>query len=299
VGKKKKSDSETVTDEASATGANEIPLGSTVKFALEVDEDFFADALASVEKREEEARQRSSETETEGFETEDGDVVLIFEEPTPARDPAAERKLGALRKDRDTLQSRLEFEQKNLAQERRRRELLEEDLRDTLLALQRAEAALRELRTAAKQLQRRVEQTKRRAERDVEQTKKFGQERLVNEILPVLDNLHLAMLQTRAGAELKQVLQGVELIQNSFHQALANIDVCRIDASEGTPFDPNFHEAMMRVPREDLPQMTILEEIRPGFLLHGRLLRAARVAVSSGGPAVAPHVDPETNSEDA
>jgi len=183
----------------------------------------------------------------------------------------------------------MEVDRKVLSKERRRRELLEADLRDTLGALQRAESAVRELRAIGTQFQRRLEQSQRRTERDVEQARRFGHESLINQMLPVLDNLDMAMRQTESGASLEQVMEGVVLIQNSFHQALGQIDVERVDAYEGVPFDPNLHEAMMRVPRPDLPDMTVIEEIRAGFLLHGRLLRAARVAVSTGGPkATAP-----------
>ena len=242
--------------------------------------DLFAEALAAVEAREEQARQRENDTPEA---SEDG-VVLLFDADKPGADPAAASTINALEAELNTLRADIEVDQKVLSKERRKRQLLEADLRDTLEALQRAESAVRELRSFGTQFQRRLEQAQRRAERDVEQARHFGHESLIKQMLPVLDNLDMASRQTRTGASLEQVMEGVQLIRNSFHQALEQIDVERVDANEGTPFDPNLHEAMMRVPRTDLPDMTVIEEIRAGFLLHGRLLRAARVAVSTGGP---------------
>ncbi len=290
------------TDSAEAAenpGSAQAPAEDAGAMDVGFDDDFFAEALAAVEARAAQSRKRNMPPAATS-EGEDGDGVVLFFEDEESTDQASAARIHELEAELEAVKADMLVEQKVLAKEQRKRELLQEDLRETLEALQRAEAAVRELRATGKQFQRRIEQAQNRAERDVEQAKQFGHERLINQMLPVLDNLDMASRQTKTGASLEQVMQGVELIRNSFHQALSQIEVQRVEASEGTPFDPNLHEAMMRVPRPDLPDMTVIDEIRAGFLLHGRLLRAARVAVSTGGPKeTAPETDVEQPKENA
>ena len=297
---KKKSSTDSTESVENLEGAQD-PAEDAEAMDVGFDDDFFAEALAAVEARAAQSRKRDAPAAVgaEGDDGEDGEgVVLFFDEEST--DQASAERIQALEAELEAVKADMLVEQKVLAKEQRKRELLQEDLRETLEALQRAEAAVRELRATGKQFQRRIEQAQSRAERDVEQAKQFGHERLINQMLPVLDNLDMASRQTKTGASLEQVMQGVELIRNSFHQALSQIEVQRVEASEGTPFDPNLHEAMMRVPRPDLPEMTVIDEIRAGFLLHGRLLRAARVAVSTGGPKeAAPETDVEQPEEDS
>jgi len=297
VANKKKSSTDSTEAVENPEGAQD-PAEEAEAMDVGFDDDFFAEALAAVEARAAQSRKRDAPAAV-GAEGEDGEgVVLFFDEEST--DQASAARIHELEAELEAVKANALVEQKVLAKEQRKRELLQEDLRETLEALQRAEAAVRELRATGKQFQRRIEQAQSRAERDVEQAKQFGHERLINQMLPVLDNLDMASRQTKTGASLEQVMQGVELIRNSFHQALSQIEVQRVEASEGTPFDPNLHEAMMRVPRPDLPDMTVIDEIRAGFLLHGRLLRAARVAVSTGGPKeAAPETDVEQTEEDS
>lgn len=104
---------------------------------------------------------------------------------------------------------------------------------------------------------------------------------VVLELLPMLDNFELARKQVVPANE------GEEKVNNSYQSlykqtvdTLKNIGVEPIQAV-GMPFDPEVHEAIMREPNNDVPDGTVLEEFRRGFLLKGNLVRASMVKVSS------------------
>lgn len=146
---------------------------------------------------------------------------------------------------------------------------------------QLAQAKDQALRTAAE-----MQNLRRRAERDVESAHKFGQEKLINSLLPVLDNLDRAIdsAQKDAGdAELpeavKSLLEGVELTRKSTLDALKRFSVDVLEPY-GEPFDPQFHEAMTMVPSDTAEPNSVIDVLQKGYSLNGRLLRAAMVVVA-------------------
>lgn len=130
-----------------------------------------------------------------------------------------------------------------------------------------------------------MQNLRKRTERDVENAHKFGQEKLVASLLPVLDNLDRALSNGSDGADepgseaLKALLEGVELTRKSAIDALEKHAVVIVDPV-GEPFDPEYHEAMTMVPSDTAEPNSVLEVLQKGYTLHGRLLRAAMVVVS-------------------
>jgi molecular chaperone GrpE len=125
------------------------------------------------------------------------------------------------------------------------------------------------------------ENWKKRAAREREDTVKFGTERLIKDVLPVIDNLERAL--AAAGSDPKTLLEGVRLVVKQFGEALAKHGVKSFSAV-GQPFDPNLHEALMQQPSE-LPANTVVTELVKGYTLHDRLVRPAAVVVSTGQPS--------------
>ena len=127
---------------------------------------------------------------------------------------------------------------------------------------------------------------RRRAERDVENAHKYGQEKLINALLPVLDNLDRAIdaiekANTEGGeiAGLTTLLEGVELTRKSALDALQGFKVEVLEPN-GEPFDPQFHEAMTMVPSDTAEPNSVIDVLQKGYSLNGRLLRAAMVVVA-------------------
>lgn len=135
-----------------------------------------------------------------------------------------------------------------------------------------------------------AQNVRRRAQQDVEKERKFGIERFARDALSVADNLGRALSALPADLEavdpaLRNVIVGVQATERELQSVLERHGVTRVDAL-GQPFNAEFHQAMMEVEDSTVPTGTIVQEMVPGYLLAGRLLRAAMVAVSKGGPAV-------------
>jgi len=125
-----------------------------------------------------------------------------------------------------------------------------------------------------------VQNIRRRSEQDVAKAHKFGQEKLMTEVVSLLDNLSRAIEAGSAdGASLKGLLEGVEMSQKMLLDGLKKFNVEQLDP-HGEPFNPALHEAMTAVPNPDLEPNTVMEVFQKGYTLNGRLVRPAMVVVS-------------------
>jgi molecular chaperone GrpE len=127
-----------------------------------------------------------------------------------------------------------------------------------------------------------TENLRRRAQRDREDYVKYANETLLRDLIPVLDNLDRALNAARTAGESGTVVSGVELIQRELLRVLEKAGLSRYSAV-GERFDPTRHEAIARVVSADRPPDTVVHETAAGYLLNGRVLRPALVAVA-GAP---------------
>jgi len=129
----------------------------------------------------------------------------------------------------------------------------------------------------------------RRRKQDMESIAQFGQESLVRNLLPVLDDIDRAIAASKA-REGDAFHSGLLMIRDRLWQVLSREGLEPIDAL-GAPFDPELHEAVAQHPSGDRPPGRVLEVILPGYRFKGRVLRHAQVVVagptrdSSGGSA--------------
>jgi len=149
---------------------------------------------------------------------------------------------------------------------------------DPLVAAQAEIAELKDkmLRTHAE-----MENLRKRTQREIADAHKFGIEKFATSLLDVVDNLERA-LEAEEGNE-AVVREGVQLTLNSWHEMMTRFEVKRIDAV-GDSFDPHLHEALTQMPSEE-PEGTVIAQHVAGYTLHGRLIRPAKVLVSSGPAA--------------
>ena len=137
-----------------------------------------------------------------------------------------------------------------------------------------------------------AQNVRRRAQQDVEKERKFGVERFARDVLSVADNFGRALSALPADTSaidpaLRNVIVGIQATDRELQSVLERHGVTRIE-SLGKPFNAEFHQAMMEVEKADVPTGTVVQELIPGYLIAGRLLRAAMVAVSKGGPSASP-----------
>jgi len=123
-----------------------------------------------------------------------------------------------------------------------------------------------------------LENYKKRAARDRADSLKYGQENLIKDILPLVDNLDRAMAHACKSNDFEAFKEGLRLVQNQLNGCLEKQGVERIEAA-GRDFDPNVHEAMLQVESPDHEHNQVVEEFEKGYLLNGRLLRPSKVSV--------------------
>lgn len=125
-----------------------------------------------------------------------------------------------------------------------------------------------------------AQNARRRAEQDIEKAHKFGQDKIVNDLLPVVDNLERALSTIDVSNDtFKAIAEGIQLTHKSFIDALARHQVIVVNP-HGEPFDPNLHQAVSAIPNPDVEPNTVINVFQKGYTLHGRLLRPAMVVVS-------------------
>ena len=124
-----------------------------------------------------------------------------------------------------------------------------------------------------------MENLKKRQERERADLLQFANENLIKELLPVVDNLELALDHSRQLQAPAPLLEGLERVHQSFLKALAKFGVTPL-GSMGQPFDPAFHNAVMQEEAPEVPDCEVLKEMQKGYLLHNRLIRPAMVVVA-------------------
>ena len=133
-----------------------------------------------------------------------------------------------------------------------------------------------------------TQNVRRRGQQEAERERKYGIERFARDALSVADNLGRALSALPADLEsldpaVRNVIAGVQATERELQSVLERHGVTRIE-SVGKPFNADFHQAMMEIEDPSVPAGTVVQELIPGYLMAGRLLRAAMVAVSKGGP---------------
>jgi len=121
---------------------------------------------------------------------------------------------------------------------------------------------------------------RKRVQRDNEELRLRAAETVVESLLPVMDNLSRALEAGDKHGE-GQVLAGLGLVGDQLRGTLAGHGLEEIAVEPGTSFDPEYHEAIMAQASTDHPEGTVTQVLERGYLLHGKLLRPAKVIVAS------------------
>ena len=157
-----------------------------------------------------------------------------------------------------------------------------------------------------------IENVRRRTAKEVDDAKRFGIDRVLKDLLPVLDNFERALSHGKAddGGSLdsqreseggtvdpKAFMDGVEMVLGQLRGALERNGVTPFD-SLGQRFDPNLHEAIHRKETDEAEPGTVVEEFQRGYKIHERLARPAMVIVATKPTAPEPEPEPEAEVED-
>jgi len=129
---------------------------------------------------------------------------------------------------------------------------------------------------------------KRRIENETTNIVRFATESLIDDLLPVLDDFERSLKHSKESKEFNALVKGVEMIYLKLVKVLEGRGVKAFD-TVGKAFSVDYHDALMQMPSKDLPPHTVIEEIEKGYMLNDRVIRHAKVVVSS--------VPPEEQSE--
>ena len=121
---------------------------------------------------------------------------------------------------------------------------------------------------------------RRRVQREEEQLRLRASEAVVESLLPVMDNMGRA-LEAASRHEEGQLIAGLELVAGQLRATLEGHGLQEVPVEPGALFDPNIHEAVLAQPSDEHEEGTVTQVLERGYLLHGRLLRPAKVIVAS------------------
>lgn len=161
-------------------------------------------------------------------------------------------------------------------------------------ALGKAQAEIAELKDRLLRTAAESENLRKRMEREKEDALKYGAAKFSKDILTVADNLRRAIenvpkAEAEASEPVRNLVIGIEATERELLTVFERHGITRIDP-KGQRFDPNQHQAMFEVQDPSQPAGMVVQVIAAGYMQHGRLLRAAMVGVSKGGPS--PEIQP-------
>ena len=134
--------------------------------------------------------------------------------------------------------------------------------------------------TRLRYMQADLENFKKRSEREAQEIRSHCTERLIVSLLDVVDELELAVKNGEVSTSPESLLEGVELTLKKLRKVLEQEGVSPIESPEGKIFDPAKHNAVVAVENADVAEGTVLEEIRRGYTMRGRVIRPTIVKVA-------------------
>jgi molecular chaperone GrpE len=138
------------------------------------------------------------------------------------------------------------------------------------------EQQLAEMTELLKRTQANFENYRKQVEKRMEEFQQFATKDLLLQLLPIVDNFELALKTSASSVE--DLKKGIEMVYSQLFSLLENQGLQPIPCEK---FDPLLHEALMKEPSSQ-PENTILEELQKGFILNGKVIRHAKVKISSG-----------------
>ena len=162
-------------------------------------------------------------------------------------------------------------------------EEFEDILAESVDELEALRAERDELRDRLMRAFAEAENARKRAERDRREAEQYGGSKLARDMLPVYDAMRRALdtVPEELRAQAKALIDGVELTQRELLNVFARHGIVAVAPKVGDKFDPQIHEAMFEAPVPGTVAGDIIQVMDDGFLLHERLLRPAKVGVSS------------------
>ena len=137
---------------------------------------------------------------------------------------------------------------------------------------------------------------KKRTQREKADSFKYAGEKVIRDIIPIIDDLERALHSTKNNDKVEDLSKGVEMIMNKIKNILGSVGAQQFNSLDQI-FDPNKHEAVSKIVTTEHEHNTIIEELRKGYMFHDRLLRPAMVVVAENVSEKEKETLPKTKSE--
>lgn len=170
-------------------------------------------------------------------------------------------------------------EEEAAREEHKKKKKKDEIIEELNRALEEKKEMIDALQEKLLYFQAEFENFKKLKAKEKQDTLKFGNEVLIKELLPVLDNLERALDHASNTEDFKSIHEGVKIVLNEFLKVVERAGVEKVDAL-GKKFDPNFHEAFFQEEKVDVAPDTVVSEMQKGYILNGRLIRPSMVTIS-------------------
>jgi len=152
------------------------------------------------------------------------------------------------------------------------------------LDLEQLHQQLEESRERQLRLQADWDNYRKRARRELDEERRYANQYLLRDLLPVLDNVQRAIAAAEKSPDTSGLLDGFKMVAQQLENVLSQHQCQGIEALHQT-FDPHRHEAISQQPSADYPPNTVLMVVQEGYQLHDRVVRPAQVIVSTAPPA--------------
>jgi molecular chaperone GrpE len=183
------------------------------------------------------------------------------------------------RKVEDSVSAEQPHEEKPEEKKDKKKHSNKEDIAELEASLKKAQEEAAENYDRFLRVSADLENYKKRVSKEKADLIRYGNEELIKELLPVIDNLERALEHTSSEGGQEGIVDGVAMTLQQFLGILQRFGVAPI-AVEGEPFDPTKHEAVMEQPTDDFNPGHVVAELQKGYLLNDRLVRPAKVAVA-------------------
>lgn len=121
---------------------------------------------------------------------------------------------------------------------------------------------------------------RRRTQKEKEEFAKYASFKLIEQLLPVVDNFDRALAASKGSSDYEALTKGIDMIFRQLEQVLTSEGLQKMEAV-GQPFNPEYHQAIMQVESDEYEEGIIVEEVQAGYLLKDKVIRPAMVKVSS------------------
>lgn len=191
----------------------------------------------------------------------------------------AEQEVTSQENAQENVESSKEDEQQETPSSQKE-ETMENQLEELHTKLAEAERKAEENYQKFLRAQADLENFRRRTRKEREEQTKYASLPLIEQLLPVLDNFDRALAASTEASDVENFAKGVDMVFRQVKEILQKEGLEPIEAI-GTPFDPNFHQAVMMVDSEEHESGIVVEEVQKGYKLKDRVIRPAMVKVSS------------------